>query len=56
MRRMDERLAESGKPARLFSFGAIVKMLPFLLRPDLFAPAGNLGHTVGIVKITKVWI
>jgi non-lysosomal glucosylceramidase len=31
-RRMDERLAEPGKPARYFSFGAMVKMLPFILR------------------------
>ncbi len=31
-RRMDECLAEPGQPARLFSLGAMVKMLPFILR------------------------
>ncbi len=29
---MDERLAQPGKAARLFSFGAMVKMLPFIVR------------------------
>jgi len=31
-RRMDERLVEPGKPARLFNLGAMFKMLPFILR------------------------
>ncbi|MGD0005713.1 MAG: GH116 family glycosyl-hydrolase, partial [Anaerolineaceae bacterium] len=31
-RRMDERLSEPGKPARLFSPGALFKMLPLILR------------------------
>jgi len=31
-RRMDERLAQPGKPARNISIGMLVKMLPFLVR------------------------